>query len=50
MFAIVAPLLIGANVLYGTLGTLFAALAWLNLLATVLLMGPPGSDPDAQRR
>ena len=39
VFAIVAPLLIGANVLYGTLGTLFAALAWLNLISTVLLIG-----------
>jgi len=39
LFALLAPLLIGANVLYGTLGTLFAALAWLNLLATVLLIG-----------
>ena len=39
VFAIVAPLMIGANVLYGTLGTLFVALAWLNLLATVLLLG-----------
>ena len=39
VFAIVAPLLIGTNVLYGTLGTLFAALAWLNLISTVLLVG-----------
>jgi len=39
VFTIVAPLLIGANVLYGTLGTLFAALAWLNLISTVLLLG-----------
>ncbi|HET9344574.1 MAG TPA: YihY/virulence factor BrkB family protein [Candidatus Limnocylindrales bacterium] len=39
VFALVAPLLIGANALYGTLGTLFAALAWLNLISTVLLIG-----------
>jgi membrane protein len=39
IFALVAPRLIGANVFYGTLGTVFVTLAWLNLLSSILLIG-----------
>ncbi|MFL5769543.1 MAG: YihY/virulence factor BrkB family protein [Chloroflexota bacterium] len=39
IFTLVAPRLVGANVFYGTLGTVFVALAWLNLMAMILLVG-----------
>jgi membrane protein len=39
VFALIAPRLIGANALYGTLGTVFVALGWLNLISSVLLVG-----------
>jgi membrane protein len=39
IFGIVAPRLVGANPFYGTLGTVFVALAWLNLIASILLVG-----------
>ena len=39
IFGLVAPRLIGANVFYGTLGTVFVTLAWLNLLSSILLIG-----------
>ena len=39
LFALLAPRLIGANAFYGTLGTVFVALAWLNLTSSVLLLG-----------
>jgi membrane protein len=39
VFALVAPRLIGANAVYGTLGTVFVALGWLNLIASILLVG-----------
>jgi membrane protein len=39
LFGIVAPRLVSANPFYGTLGTVFVALAWLNLIASILLVG-----------
>jgi membrane protein len=39
IFTLLAPRLVGANAFYGTLGTVFVALAWLNLIAIVLLIG-----------
>jgi membrane protein len=39
VFGIVAPRLVSANPFYGTLGTVFVALAWLNLIASILLIG-----------
>jgi membrane protein len=39
VFTLLAPRLVGANAFYGTLGTVFVALAWLNLIAIVLLIG-----------
>jgi membrane protein len=39
LFALIAPRLIGANAVYGTLGTVFVALGWLNLISSVLLVG-----------
>jgi membrane protein len=39
VFALIAPRLVGVNVFYGTLGTVFAALAWLNINAVILLLG-----------
>jgi membrane protein len=39
VFALIAPRLIGTNVFYGTLGTVFVTLAWLNLLSSILLIG-----------
>lgn len=39
VFAVIAPRLIGANVFYGTLGTVFVTLAWLNLISMILLLG-----------
>jgi membrane protein len=39
LFTLIAPRLIGANAVYGTLGTVFVALGWLNLIATILLVG-----------
>ncbi len=57
LFAFVAPQLIGAAALLGTLATAFAALAWLGLSFQALLLGaawvrdrsdrqaPPGAKP-----
>jgi membrane protein len=39
VFTIVAPRLVVANPFYGTLGTVFVALAWLNLVSMILLIG-----------
>ena len=39
IFALIAPRLIGTNVFYGTLGTVFVTLALLNLLSMILLLG-----------
>jgi uncharacterized BrkB/YihY/UPF0761 family membrane protein len=39
VFAVIAPRLIGTNVFYGTLGTVFVTLAWLNLISMILLLG-----------
>ena len=39
VFALLAPALVGTNVFYGTLGTVFVALAWLNINAVILLIG-----------
>lgn len=39
VFTIVAPRLVVANPFYGTLGTVFVALAWLNLISMILLIG-----------
>ena len=39
LVALIAPRLIGANAVYGTLGTVFVALGWLNLISSVLLIG-----------
>jgi uncharacterized BrkB/YihY/UPF0761 family membrane protein len=38
-FTIVAPRLFGANAVYGTLGTIFLGLAWLNLVFLAILLG-----------
>jgi membrane protein len=38
-FTLVAPRLFDANVVYGTLGTLFLGLTWLNLVFVVVLFG-----------
>ena len=57
LFAFLAPRLIGAAALLGTLATVFAALAWLALSFQALLLGaawvrdraeryaPPGATP-----
>ena len=57
VFAFLAPRLIGAAALLGTLATVFAALAWLALSFQALLLGaawvrdrvdrytPPGATP-----
>jgi len=39
VFAIVAPRLLGANFVYGTLGAIFVALAWLGSAYSLLLIG-----------
>lgn len=39
VFTLIAPRLVSANPFYGTLGTVFVSLAWLNLVAMVLLIG-----------
>jgi len=39
LFAILAPRLLGANFLYGTLGAIFVALAWLGLTYSLILIG-----------
>ena len=39
LFAILAPLALGANFVYGTLGAIFVALAWLGLTYTIVLIG-----------
>ena len=38
-FTLAAPRLFGANALYGTLGTIFLGLAWLDLVFVVILLG-----------
>ena len=37
-FTILAPRLLGANAIYGTLGTIFLGLAWLDLIFVVILL------------
>jgi membrane protein len=39
LFAILAPRLLGANFVYGTLGAIFVALAWLGLTFSMILLG-----------
>ena len=39
VFTLIAPRLVSANPFYGTLGTVFVALAWLNLVSMILLVG-----------
>lgn len=39
IFAIIAPRILGANVVFGTLGAIFVGLAWLGLVYTVILLG-----------
>jgi membrane protein len=39
LFAVLAPRLLGANFVYGTLGTIFVALAWLGLAFSMILIG-----------
>ena len=39
VFTLIAPRLVSANPFYGTLGTVFVSLAWLNLISMVLLIG-----------
>ena len=39
VFAIVAPRALGANFVYGTLGAIFVALAWLGLTYSMVLLG-----------
>ena len=39
LLAVVAPRVLGANFVYGTLGAIFVALGWLGLAYTVLLLG-----------
>ena len=39
VFTLAAPRLFGANAVYGTLGTIFLGLAWLNLVFVAILLG-----------
>jgi uncharacterized BrkB/YihY/UPF0761 family membrane protein len=39
VFVFLTPRLFGTNVVYGTLGAILVALAWLNLVFTVILVG-----------
>ena len=39
LFAVVAPRALGANFVYGTLGAIFVALAWLGLAYSIILLG-----------
>jgi membrane protein len=39
IFTLVAPRLVSANPFWGTLGTVFVSLAWLNLISMILLIG-----------
>ena len=39
LFAVVAPRALGANFVYGTLGAIFVALAWLGLAYSMILIG-----------
>jgi membrane protein len=39
VFALVAPRALGANFVYGTLGAIFVALAWLGLTYSMILIG-----------
>jgi uncharacterized BrkB/YihY/UPF0761 family membrane protein len=38
-FTLLAPRLFAANAVYGTLGTIFLGLAWLNLVFLAILLG-----------
>ena len=38
-FTLVAPRLFDSNAFYGTLGTLFLGLTWLNLVFVIVLLG-----------
>lgn len=39
VFTLLAPRLFGANAVFGTLGTIFLGLAWLNLVFVAILLG-----------
>lgn len=39
LFAVIAPRALGANFVYGTLGAIFVALAWLGLAYSMILIG-----------
>ena len=39
LFAVVTPIAFGANFVYGTLGAIFVALAWLGLTYSMILIG-----------
>jgi YihY family inner membrane protein len=39
LFAVFAPRILGANFVYGTLGAMFVALAWLGLAYSLVLLG-----------
>jgi membrane protein len=39
VFTLIAPRLVSANPFWGTLGTVFVSLAWLNLISMILLIG-----------
>jgi membrane protein len=39
LFTILAPLALGSNFVYGTLGAIFVALTWLGLTYTIVLIG-----------
>lgn len=39
VFAVLAPRVLGANFVYGTIGAIFVALAWLGLAYTLILLG-----------
>jgi membrane protein len=39
LFALLAPRILGANFVYGTLGAIFVALAWLGLTYSLVLVG-----------
>lgn len=39
LFAVFAPRILGANFVYGTLGAMFVALAWLGLTYSLVLLG-----------
>jgi uncharacterized BrkB/YihY/UPF0761 family membrane protein len=39
VFALLAPRALGANFVYGTLGAIFVALAWLGIAFSMILIG-----------